>query len=99
MRDDVGTLREEVRAMLNALKSMATKDDIDAFARKLAGYATHDDIRVLRHEIDAVRLKVEVSSLESTVERWSRWAQRLTAIAAFAGASLLLLIHLLERLK
>lgn len=94
-------LQRQVAQLVDALPLMATKADIDNLARRLEGYATQDEVRTLRVEVDAVRKKVESGSVEGTLKKWAEWAQRLSAIAAFlavVAAACAYLVHLTDRL-
>lgn len=92
-------LQRDVAKLVDAMPLMATKLDIDNLARRLDGYATQDEVRALRTDLEQVRQQVESGSVQSTVERWGNLAQRAAAIIAFGTGAVYFLHGLLEKLK
>lgn len=92
-------MRIEVRKLVEAMPQMATKADIAELSRKFDGYATHDDVRALRTDLEQVRSQVEAGSVQSTVERWGNLAQKVAAIIAFGTGAVYFLHGLLEKLR
>lgn len=92
-------MRIEVQKLVAAMPQMATKTDIADLARKFDGYATHDDVRALRLDLEVVRAQVESSSVQSTVERWGNLAQKVAAIIAFGTGAVYFLHGLLEKIR
>lgn len=94
-------LRADIHRIAVALPNMATKADIAELSRKFEGYATHEDVRALRMDLELVRQQVENGSVTSRVKNWAEWAQRLSAIAAFLAVAAVAgayLVHLYDRL-
>ena len=92
-------MRAEVHKLVAAMPTMATKQDIAELSRKFEGYATHDDVRALRTDLEQVRQQVENGSVSGAVKTWSEWAQRLSAIGAFLAVAALAVAHLVDKLK
>ncbi len=92
-------MRVELSRVVAALPQMATKADIAELSRKFDGYATHEDMRALRTDLEMVRQQVETGSIQSTVERWGSLAQKAAAIVAFLSGAVYFLHGLMERLK
>lgn len=92
-------LRDEVAKLVAAMPLMATKSDIEALARRFEGYATQDDMRAVRTDLEVLRQKVDDGSVSTTLERIALWAQRLTVIATFLAAAALLGWNLIEKFK
>jgi len=92
-------LQRDVSKLVEAMPLMATKSDIDNLARRLDGYATQDEVRALRTDLEDVRQQVESGSVQSTVERWGNLAQRVAAIIAFGTGAVYFLHGLLEKVK
>lgn len=90
-------MRIEVRKLVEAMPNMATKQDIAELSRKFDGYATHDDVRALRTDVEVLRSQVEAGSVQSTVDRWGNLAQKAAAIIAFVSGAVYFLHGLLER--
>lgn len=92
-------MRAEVEKLVAAMPQMATKADIAALSAKFESYATHDDMRALRTDVEHLRQQVEGSSVPGTVKKWAEWAQRLSAIAAFLAVAVGAILHVAEKLK
>lgn len=92
-------LQRQVAKLVDAMPQMATRADIEALARRLDGYATQDEVRALRTDLEQVRQQVESGSVQSTVERWGNLAQRIAAIIAFGTGAVYFLHGLLEKVK
>jgi hypothetical protein len=92
-------MRIEVQKLVAAMPQMATKQDIAELSRKFDGYATHDDVRALRVDLEVVRAQVESGSVQSTVDRWGNLAQKVAAIIAFATGAVYFLHSLLEKVR
>ena len=92
-------LQRDVSKLVEAMPLMATKADIDSLARRLDGYATQDEVRALRTDLEHVRGMVESGSVQSTVERWGNMAQKLAAVVAFVSGAVYFLHALLEAVK
>ena len=92
-------LQRQVAKLVDAMPHMATKADIDNLARRLEGYATQDEVRSLRLDLEEVRQRVESGSVQSTVERWGNLVQKLAAIIAFGTGAVYFLHGLMEKLK
>lgn len=99
MRNDIRQLIEGQREMARRAEQMATKSDIAELSRKFEGYATHDDVRTLRTDVELLRSQVETGSVPGQVKKWAEWAQRLSAIAAFLAVGAVAVAHLVEKLK
>jgi hypothetical protein len=91
-------MRIEVRKLVEAMPHMATKADIAELSRKFDGYATHDDVRALRTDVEVLRQQMETESVRGSVKAWAEWAQRLSAIAAFLAVGALAVAHLVGKL-
>lgn len=89
-------MRRELSAVVAALPQMATKADIAELSRKFEGYATHDDVRALRTDLELVRQQVETGSVPGAVKRWAEWAQRLSAIVALVAVAVVAVAHLVR---
>ena len=96
MRADARELKTEVRKLVAAMPEMATKADIAELSRKFEGYATHDDVRALRTDLELVRQQVENGSVPGSVKWWADWAQRFSAIAAFIAVAVVSVAHLVH---
>ena len=92
-------MRIEVQKLVSAMPQMATKADIAELSRKFDGYATHDDVRALRTDVEVLRGQMESGSVRGSVKTWAEWAQRLSAIAAFVAVCALSLAHLVVKLQ
>lgn len=92
-------LQRQVAKLVDAMPQMATKADIDNLARRLDGYATQDEVRSIRLDLEEVRQQIESGSVQSTVERWGNLAQKVAAIIAFGTGAVYFLHGLLEKLK
>lgn len=92
-------LQRDVSKLLEAIPLMATRADIDALARRLDGYATQDEVRSIRVDMEELRQQVETSSVRGSVKSWAEWAQRLSAIAAFVAVCALSVAHLVVKLQ
>lgn len=92
-------MRIEVQKLVAAMPNMATKADIAELSRKFDGYATHDDVRALRTDVEVLRQQMETDSVKGSVKAWAEWAQRLSAIAAFMAVGAVAIAHLVERLR
>ncbi len=92
-------LQRQVAKLVDAMPHMATKADIDNLARRLEGYATQDEVRSIRLDLEEVRQQIERGTVQSTVERWGNIAQRLAAIIAFGTGAVYFLHGLMEKLK
>lgn len=99
MRNDIRRLVEGLAQMAVRAEQMATKSDIAELSRKFEGYATHDDVRALRTDVELLRSQVETGSVPGQVKKWAEWAQRLSAIAAFLAVGAVAVAHLVEKLK
>ena len=92
-------MRIEVQKLVAAMPQMATKQDIADLSRKFDGYATHDDVRSLRTDVEVLRQQLETESVRGSVKAWAEWAQRLSAIAAFVAVCALSVAHLVVKLQ
>lgn len=92
-------MRIEVQKLVAAMPNMATKADIAELSRKFDGYATQDDVRALRTDVEVLRQQMEMGSVRGSVKTWAEWAQRLSAIAAFLAVAGLSVAHLVEKLR
>ncbi len=92
-------MRAEVRKLVEAMPQMATKADIAELSRKFDGYATHDDVRALRMDVEVLRQQVETGSVQGAVKTWAEWAQRLSAICAFLAVGAVAVAHLVAKLQ
>jgi hypothetical protein len=92
-------MRLEVQKLVAAMPNMATKADIAELSRKFDGYATHDDVRALRTDVEVLRNQMESGSVRGSVKTWAEWAQRFSAIAAFLAVCAVSVAHLVERLR
>lgn len=92
-------LQRQVAKLVDAMPHMATKSDIDNLARRLDGYATQDEVRSIRLDLEQVRQQIEAGSVQSTVERWGNLAQKIAAIIAFGTGAVYFLHGLMEKLK
>lgn len=83
--------------LLRLVPKMATTDYIDEVLKGLTSkYATHDDVRALRGDLEQVKQKVEQSSVTSRVKQWAEMAQRLSAIAAFVAVVVVSVVHMVR---
>lgn len=83
--------------LLRLVPKMATTDYIDEVLKGLtAKYATQEELRSLRSEIDGVRKQVEQSSVTSRVKQWAEMAQRFSAIAAFVAVIVAAGVHMVR---
>lgn len=89
-------MRKELARVVDALPHMATKADIAELSRKFEHYATHDDVRALRTDLEMVRQQVEAGSVTGSVKKWAEWAQRWSAIAAFVAVIVVSIAHLVH---
>jgi hypothetical protein len=92
-------MRIEVHKLVSAMPQMATKDDIAELSRKFQGYATHEDVRVLRGDVENLRQQIKNGSVGGSIKAWAEWAQRLSAIAAFVAVCALSIAHLVVKLQ
>ena len=92
-------MRIEVRKLVEAMPNMATKQDIADLSRKFEGYATHDDVRALRTDVEVMRQQIENESVKGSIKSWAEWAQRLSAIAAFLAVGAVAVAHLVAKLQ
>ena len=92
-------MRIEVQKLVAAMPNMATKADIAELSRKFDGYATHDDVRALRTDVEVLRQQMETDSVKGSVKAWAEWAQRLSAIAAFLAVGAVAVAHLVAKLQ
>lgn len=99
MRADARDLKAKVDRVLAGMPEMATKADIAALSQKFEHYATHDDVRALRTDLELVRQQVEQGGVTGSVKKWAEWAQRLSAICAFIAVGAVAVAHLVEKLK
>lgn len=89
-------MRVELARVVAALPQMATKADIADLSRKFEHYATHDDVRALRTDLELVRQQVENGSVQGSLKKWAEWAQRFSAIAAFIAVAVVSVAHLVH---
>ncbi len=92
-------LQRQVGKLVDGMPLMATKADIENLVRRLDGYATQDDTRALRTDLEQLRQQVESGSVQSTVERWGTIAQKSAAVVAFVAAAAYCIVAVLEVLK
>ncbi len=90
-------LQRDVSKLVEAMPSMATKADIEELARKFDGYATQDDMRALRTDVENRLQSLEGGSVKSTIKNWAEWARALAAIAAFVAAAGYFVVGLLGK--
>lgn len=92
-------LQRQVAKLVDAMPQMATKSDIDALARRLDGYATQDEVRTLRLDLEQIRQQMDTESVGNQIDRWGNRAQRVAAIIAFLAGGAYFLHGLLEAIK
>ena len=97
-RADQRELKTEVRKIATAMTEMATKADIAALSEKFEHYATHDDVRALRTDVEHLRQQVESGGVKGSVKSWAEWAQRLSAIGAAVSVAAAAIAHLYGKL-
>lgn len=92
-------VQRQLAKLVDAMPLMATKADIDALARRLDGYATQDEVRSLRLDLEQVRQQIDTGSMRSQIDRWGNLAQRAAAIIAFLAGGAYFIHGLLESVK
>lgn len=90
-------MRADIHRLVSAMSTMATRADIDALARRLDGYATHDDVRAVRTEVELLRKRVEAGSVASNLEKFGNMAKQVSAIVAFIVAAAYFIVGLIEK--
>lgn len=80
------------------LAQMATKADLSAIGVRLDQFATKDDVRGLRVEVDTLRSEVTSASVPSAIKRFGAMARDLAAIAGVLAALGLLFAKLTGQL-
>lgn len=83
-------LRDDMRKVLAAIATMATKEDLRALEHRMQSFVT-------RQEFDVLATQVKAGSIPSTLERWLLMVQRIGAAAAVFGGGALLVAKLLEK--
>lgn len=89
-------MRRELSAVAAALSGMATKADITELSRKFDSYATHEDVRSLRSDLDEIRQQVDTGSVTNNFKRWAEWAQRISAIVALLTVGVVAVAYLVR---
>jgi len=96
----LGYLRAEVHRLVQAMPHMATKTDIDNLARKFEQYATQDDMRAMRTDVEMLRLRVVDGAVGTTFDRGISFVTRVggaAAVLAACSASIAAFVHFLDR--
>lgn len=86
-------LRSDMRKVLAAIATMATKDDIRALEHRMQSFVT-------RSEFDALASKVQSGSVQSTFDRLLSFVTRMGAAAAVLVAvagGIATLVHFLDK--
>ncbi len=91
-------LRSEVHKLVVAMPHMATKADIAELSRKFDGYATHDDMRAFKTDVEHRLQSLEGGTVGGTVKKWAEWAKYLSAICAAIGVTAVAIVHLAGKL-
>ena len=90
-------MRQDIHRLVSAMPTMATKQDILELSRKFEGYATHEDVRALRMDVEHLRQRVEDGSVRSNLEKWGTLAKHAATIVTLIVASAYFIVALVEK--